>query len=235
MASRRLKTLWPDLSGRNVLGFGYCAPYLDPYQAGANRIVLAMPGGQGALAHKGSRGINSCLVEEDCLPFSDSSFETILCVHGVEETPNLKDLMSELWRVCRPEGHIVIIAANRAGLWAGSDKSPFGAGRPFSRTQMRATMRDVGFHPTIWSGALYAPPVKTFTKGGLLRASERFGETVLPSLSGLILVEGIKRLYAEPNQGEKAKSVVAIPRFGTSPIANRAPSSHREAMKETGS
>jgi len=227
MASRRLHSLWPDLAGRNVLGFGFCGPYLDNYQAGANRIILAMPGAQGALAHRGKRGIISCLVEEDCLPFADSTFDTILCVHGIEEAPNLNHLMSELWRVCRPEGHIVIIASNRAGLWARSDRSPFGAGRPFTRSQMRAAMRAVGFHPTIWSGALYAPPLKMFSKGGFLRGSERFGETVTPGLSGLILVEAIKRLYVDPDRGEKAKSVVARPRFGTSPIANYSPPSHR--------
>lgn len=228
MAGRRLKSLWPDLSGRNVLGFGFCGPYLEPYQASANRVILAMPGGQGALAQKGKRGVMTCLTEEDCLPFSDSTFDTILCVHGAEETPSLNDLMSELWRVCRPEGHIVIIASNRAGLWARSDKSPFGAGRPFSRTQIRSAMRDVGFHPTIWSGALYAPPLKAFAKGRLLRGSEQFGETVWPGFSGLILVEGVKRLYIEPKRLEKSKSLVAVPRFGSSPIANRTSSTHRE-------
>jgi len=198
MAGQRLQALWPDLAGRNVLGFGFCVPYLDAYQSGANRIVFAMPGGQGALAHKNKRGVNTCLTEEDYLPFSDSTFDTILCVHGVEETANLKALMSELWRVCRPEGHIVIIASNRA------------------------------FHPTIWSGALYAPPLKFLAKGGALRGCEKFGETVFPSLSGLILVEGIKRLYVDPNRGEKEKSFVARPRFGTSPIANRTSSFNRD-------
>jgi len=228
MAGQRLQALWPDLAGRNVLAFGFCVPYLDAYQSSANRIVFAMPGGQGALAHKNKRGVNTCLTEEDYLPFSDSTFDTILCVHGVEETANLKALMSELWRVCRPEGHIVIIASNRAGLWARSDRSPFGAGRPFSRTQMRAAMREAGFHPTIWSGALYAPPLKFLAKGGALRGCEKFGETVFPSLSGLILVEGIKRLYVDPNRGEKEKSFVARPRFGTSPIANRTSSFNRD-------
>jgi len=228
MASRRLHTLWPDLAGRNVLGFGFCAPYLDPYAKGANRVVLAMPAEQGALAHQGQRGINVCLTDEEVLPFTDATFDTVLCVHGVEEASNFPRLLSELWRVCRPEGRIVIIASNRAGLWARSEKSPFGAGRPFSRTQMRHAMRSVGFHPTVWAGALYAPPLKVFSKGSLLLGAERFGETVTPGLSGLILVEGVKRLYIEPHRGMKEKSVVALPRFGGSPIANRIIASHRE-------
>ena len=50
MVMRRLTSLWPDLSGRDVLGFGFCRPYLGYYLKSANRVVLAMPGGQGAVA-----------------------------------------------------------------------------------------------------------------------------------------------------------------------------------------
>ena len=219
MALRRLSSLWPKLSGQDVLGFGYCGPYLNPYMKSANRVVLAMPGGQGAVAHEGQRGIIACLTEENFLPFSDARFDNVLCVHGVEETPNLDELLRELWRVTRPEGRIVVIASNRAGMWARSDKSPFGAGRPFSRTQLRAALNNVGFVPTVWSGALYVPPIRKLTGIGFTRGCERFGETVWPRFSGLVLVEAIKRLYAEPKG--TAKKLVMRPSFASQPIANR--------------
>jgi len=219
MASRRLATLWPDLSGQNVLGFGYCGPYLTPYMKAANRVVLAMPGGQGAVAHQGQRGITACLTEEDFLPFSDGRFDNVLCVHGVEETPDLAVLLRELWRVTRPEGRIVVIASNRSGMWARSETGPFGAGRPFSRKQLREALNDAGFVPTVWSGALYAPPIKKMTGAGFTGGCERFGEMVWPRFSGLVLVEAIKRLYADPKG--TAKKLVMRPSFGTQPIANR--------------
>ncbi len=219
MAGRRLASLWPDLSGRDVLGFGYCGPYLNPYMKAANRVVLAMPGGQGAVASAGQRGIIACLTEEYLLPFSDARFDYVLAVHGVEETPDLDGLLKELWRVTRPEGRIVVIASNRSGMWARSDKSPFGAGRPFSRTQLRGALNDAGFVPTVWSGALYAPPVTKLAKPGFTKGCERFGETVCPGFSGLVLVEAIKRLYVEPKG--TAKKLVMRPSFGTAPIANR--------------
>jgi len=31
----------------------YCGPYLTPYMKAANRVILAMPGGQGAVARQG--------------------------------------------------------------------------------------------------------------------------------------------------------------------------------------
>lgn len=219
MAARRLASLWPDLSGKDVMGFGYCGPYLNPYMRAANRVILAMPGGQGAMAREGQRGIIACLTEENLLPFSDARFDNVLCVHGVEETPDLSALLRELWRVTRPEGRIVVIASNRSGMWARSDKSPFGAGRPFSRTQLRGALNDVGFVPTVWSGALYAPPIKKLTGTGFIKGCERFGETVWPGFSGLVLVEAIKRLYAEPKG--TAKKLVMRPSFGSQPIANR--------------
>ena len=220
MAMRRLQSLWPDLSGRDVLGFGYCGPYLNVHLKTANRVVLAMPGGQGAVAHEGHRGIIGCLTEENSLPFSDGRFDNVLCVHAAEEAPDLSALLRELWRVTQPEGRIVVIASNRTGMWARSDRSPFGAGRPFSRKQLRGALNDAGFVPSVWSGALYVPPLRRLAKPGFIHGCERFGETVWPGFSGLVLIEAIKRLYTEPKG--HAKKLVMRPSFTAKPIANRA-------------
>lgn len=219
MAARRLSSLWPDLSGKNILGFGYSLPYLKPYEQGANRLIMAMPEEQGALAHENARGVTACLVMEDALPFSDASFDNVLCVHSVEETRDLPALLRELWRVTRPEGRITIIAANRAGLWARSERTPFGAGRPFSRTQLRKALTEAGFAPIVWSGALYVPPVTPLCRPKITLATERFGETVWPSFSGLVLVEALKRLYIDPY--DTPPGFVQRPSFNARPIANR--------------
>ncbi len=220
MAARRLSSVWPALPGREILGFGYCQPYLRPYLDSAKRVVLAMPDGQGAMAQSGKRGLMTCLVQEDALPFSDAQFDNVLVAHGVEETNLLPVLLAELWRITRPEGRIVVIASNRAGLWARSDKSPFGSGRPFSRGQLRSVLKTAGFIPTIWSGALYSPPVRLLTGSGSLGACEKFGETVFPGFSGLVLVEAVKRLYVDSSGGQTDR--VTRPVFGAAPIGNTA-------------
>ncbi len=220
MASRRLSTVWPELSHKDVLGFGYCYPFLLPYLDTAKRVVLAMPGAQGAIAHHGKRGIIATLTEEEFLPFDDARFDNVLVAHGFEETDRFKELLSELWRVTKPEGRIVVIAANRAGLWARSDKSPFGAGRPFSRAQLRNALRVAGFIPTVWSGALYSPPTKILTGPNMLNMCEKFGETVFPGFSGLVLVEAVKRLYVDSSDGHRER--VSRPVFGAAPIGNTA-------------
>jgi len=216
MALRRLSTVWPHLRGRDVLGYGYCYPYLTPYLDEAKRVILAMPGGMGGMAQRSSRGGMTCLTETTALPFEDAQFDNILVAHGVEEAVMLPEFLRELWRVTRPEGRIIVIAANRTGLWARSERSPFGAGRPFSRSQLKAVLKDAGYIPTIWSGALYIPPRRFMTGKTVLNVTESFGETVWPGFSGLVLVEAIKRLYAEPSG--KQKEGIKRPIFSPKPI-----------------
>lgn len=220
MVARRLDNLWPDLAGCDVLGYGYGWPYLSPYSAQTNRIILAMPGEQGAIAQSCRRGVIACLTEDHRLPFADASFDHVFVAHGVEEAPDLGALLKELWRVTRPEGRIVIMASNRSGLWARSDATPFGAGRPFSRTQLKSALRTAGFLPTVWSGALFIPPARRLSQASTVRGFEKFGETVWPSFSGVVLVEALKRLYAE-TPGLKSRLVMR-PSFGAAPIGKPA-------------
>lgn len=227
MAQRRLRTLWPDLAGNNALGFGYTAPFLESYRKSANRIVLANPSGQGAIAHRSSRGVMACVADETLLPFSDATFDRVLCVHAVEEADNLPGLLRELWRVTQPEGRIVVIAAGRSGLWAQRESLPFGAGRPFSRNQLRARLITAGFSPTVGSGALYGPPVTRLSAPKIAAGFERFGETICPALAGLVMVEAIRRLYVEPDRVETAK--VRAPLFG----GHAQPSVERNKPMET--
>jgi SAM-dependent methyltransferase len=213
MVLRRLLSLWPDMAGHNALGFGYTAPYLTAYRKSANRIVFVNPADQGAVAHRSSRGVMACVADETRLPFTDNQFDRVFCVHALEEAEDIPGLLRELWRVTEPEGRIVIVAAGRAGLWARSETLPFGAGRPFSRTQLRARLGTAGFQPTVGSGALYGPPVRRLMGPKMSSGFERMGETLWPGLAGLVMVEAIKRLYIEPDKGHRAR--VRAPIFGT--------------------
>ena len=53
----------------------------------------------------------------------------------------------------------------------------------------------------------------------IVTGMERFGETVWPGFSGLVLVEAIKRLYVTPDNGHAEK--VARPKFSGSPVMNK--------------
>ncbi len=212
MVSRRLHALWPNLDGLDVLGYGYGIPYLHFYSEHARSMVYAMPSEQGAARQMLPRGNVSVLTMDKELPFAPSVFDRVLVAHGLEEAPHMPALLGELWRVMKPEGRIVIIAANRAGLWARSDKTPFGAGRPFSRSQLSSALKTSGFVPLVRSGALYCPPVSKMCGLGMAGIFEKFGETVWPGLSGLVLVEAVKRLYAGRDSRQKKR--LRRPDFG---------------------
>ena len=224
MAMRRLLKLWPDLSGSHVLGFGYSGGFIRPHLATAKSAILAMPAAQGAVVARSDRGIMSVLVQDDFLPFADASFDNVIVAHGLEEAVDVDQLLKELWRVTMPEGRIVIIAAHRKGLWAQFDHTPLGAGRPFSRTQLRGALNRAGFLPSLSAGVLYSPPLRFFARPRLSLATERLGETLWPGFSGLIMLEGIKRLYAEQDRGTvervKRHSVpgVVIPGVQSKPL-----------------
>ncbi len=211
MVLRRLHSLWPHMENLDVLGYGYGVPYLKNYQAKTHRMIHAMPVGQGVARNLTRRGNSSVLVHEHQLPFMPASFDRVFVSHGLEEAAQAQLVLNELWRVMKPEGRIVIAAANRAGLWARSDKTPFGAGRPFSRTQLSSALRKAGFVPLVRSGALYCPPIDRLSGPRMSRMFETFGETVWPGFSGIVLVEAVKRLYVGQNGSEK--KTILRPKF----------------------
>lgn len=160
-----------------------------------------MPAAQGAVVTRSNRGISSVLTQDDRLPFQDASFDNVIIAHAIEEAVDVNMLLNELWRVTMPEGRIVIIASHRRGLWAQFDKTPFGAGRPFSRVQLRRALEQSGFVPSLSAGAVYSPPMKTFARPRLAIGVEKMGETLWPGLSGIVMVEAVKRLYAKRDGG----------------------------------
>ena len=192
---RRLRQIWPNVENLRLLGYGYALPYLRPFLFEAERGVAAMPAHMGVIAWPGGKCLTT-LVAEDALAFPDAFFDRILVVHGVEGAESLRPLLRQLWRVLAPEGKLLLVAPNRASLWAQVDWSPFGQGRPFSRRELEAILRDVLFVPTDWHRTLYVPPFNSRALIGTGAGWERLGQRFLPGLGGVHLVEATKSLYA---------------------------------------
>jgi SAM-dependent methyltransferase len=192
---RRLRQIWPNVEGLRLLGYGYATPYMRPFLLEAERGVAAMPSYMGVTAWPGGKCLTA-LTDESALAFPDAFFDRVLVVHGVERAESLRPLLRQLWRVLAPEGKLLLVAPNRASLWAQVDWSPFGQGRPFSRRELDALLRDVLFEPTYWDRALYVPPFDAKFLIGTGASWERFGQRLFPGLGGVHLVEATKSLYA---------------------------------------
>ncbi|MEP0320510.1 class I SAM-dependent methyltransferase [Bauldia litoralis] len=191
----RLKKHWPSLAGEQLLGIGYATPYLDDLADGAARTIAFMPEGQGVVNWPPD-GLNAAaLVATDVLPLPDASIERVLVVHSLEVADNPREQLREIWRVLAPGGRVILVVPNRRGIWAWAEKTPFGYGRPFTRGQLTALLREAMFSPLGWSEALCVPPI---ARRPWLRTGanwERVGVTLWPAFAGVILVEATKQLY----------------------------------------
>jgi len=193
---RRIRQMWPDLGGLTVLGLGYASPFLRQFTGEAGRVIALMPAPQGVL-HWPQEGPNlTALVEETDLPLPDASMDRVLLAHAVECSEHLRDMLKEAWRVMAGNGRLLVIAPNRRGIWARTDRTPFGSGHPFSPPQLSRLMRDNGFTPVQVGRALYLPPTTSRWLIGSAQTIERVGERWFQRFAGAVLIEARKEIYA---------------------------------------
>lgn len=192
---QRIRELWPDFTGRSVLGIGYPLPYLAPFLDEAERVIVAMPAAQGVLHWPRGGPNRTVLVDEADLPLADNSIDRILLVHGIENAEQLRPMLREVWRVLADSGRMLAVVPNRTGLWARFERTPFGHGRPFTPGQLSRLLRDGLFTPVAQSGALFMPPVRSRMVLGGGRAWERAGRC-FPRFAGVVLMEAGKQIYA---------------------------------------
>jgi SAM-dependent methyltransferase len=201
---RGIRRLWSGTTGLRILGIGYSTPYLGLFREDSERCLAFMPAAQGVVKWPSARPSLAALVDECDLPLPDGAVDRILLVHALETSPDAAALLREVWRVLAAGGRILAVAPNRRGLWARMDTTPFGHGRPYSRSQITHLLRETWFTPTAWSDALYVPPID---RRWFLRSApawERTGATIWVPFAGVHLVEATKQVYrAVPARNKK--------------------------------
>jgi SAM-dependent methyltransferase len=196
MIGQRVRHLWPDVHGLNVLGLGYANPFLGPFRAEAQRVVAIMPAGQGVLHWPAEGGGLTSLADETCLPFPDRFLDRVLVVHALECADRIRPLMRELWRVLADGGRLMVVVPNRRGLWARLERTPFGHGRPYSPGQLSRGLRDTMFTPYRSDTALFVPPARSRMVLSSAAAWEQIGQRWFPTFAGVIIIEATKQIYA---------------------------------------
>jgi SAM-dependent methyltransferase len=170
-----------------------------------------MPASQGAVKWPSAKPTLAALVEETELPLSDASVDRVLLIHALEMSHDAAALLREVWRVLASGGRLLAVVPNRRGLWARMDTTPFGHGRPYSRSQIAALLRETWFTPMSWGEALYVPPI---ARGWFLRSAvawERTGATISAPFAGVHIVEATKQVYRViPARREKRQLVPAL-------------------------
>jgi SAM-dependent methyltransferase len=222
MVGRKVVEAWGDAHGLDVLTLGYATPFVSNLTPVARRVIAAMPAQQGVeIWPAGARNLAS-LVGEDSLPFPNALFDRILLAHAIEESPDPIALLREVWRVLAPSGRVIVVVAARNGLWANSEKTPFGHGRPYTRSQLAELLREAELEPSGWTRALYVPPANWLA--GWAEGFEQAGSRLWPGFAGLVLMEAVKQTFAMKPKGARvrvAKPILA-PVPGAAPVTRRA-------------
>jgi SAM-dependent methyltransferase len=218
---RGIRKRWANTSGQRVLGIGYAPPYLGLFREEAERCLAFMPGAQGVVKWPSARAGLTALVDEYEMPLPDAAVDRVLLVHALEMSQDSGALLREAWRVLASGGRLLAVVPNRRGVWARMDITPFGHGRPYSRSQITALLRETWFTPTGWGEALYVPPVP---RNWFLRTAvawERTGATLSAPFAGVHIVEATKQVYrALPAKRRKRRLIPALePSLAPSPGA----------------
>ncbi len=208
---RGVRRRWTDVRAQRVLGVGYPTPYLGLFREEAERCLAFMPSSQGVVKWPMASPALAALVEEGEMPLPDGAIDRVLLVHALEMTRDPAQLLREIWRVLASGGKLLAVIPNRQGLWARMDTTPFGHGRPYSRSQIVHLLRETWFTPIGWDEALYVPPI---ARGWFLRSAfawERTGATLSAPFAGVHIVEATKQVYrAIPVRRDKKRLVPAL-------------------------
>lgn len=194
LLAHRIGARWRGMGVDTLIGIGFATPYLGTFRRDCVRFGAFSPVTQGALVWPTANRGQSVLVEPERLPLADNSVDRALLIHCLEMAGRPAPLLRELWRVLAPEGRILIIVPNRRGVWARLDRTPFGQGQPYSRSQLERLLTDSLFTPIDWDSALHVPPFDVRLLLRSARAWERIGARVWPLFGGVILVEAQKQI-----------------------------------------
>lgn len=218
--------LWPETGVRaqTVAGYGFAVPLLRPYLAEARRVIGLMPGPQGVMPWPAGMANVSVLCEETQWPLETGMIDRLVVMHGLETSDQPRALLEECWRVLGPGGRGLFIVPNRTGLWARTDGTPFGFGRPYSMRQLEAQLRQQNFTPERYGTALFTLPSERRFWLRTAAMWETTGRRVSTFLSGgVLMLEVSKQVHAPQRPGLKAvvkkplKALEALPKPSAEP------------------
>ena len=104
-------------------------------------------------------------------------------------------LLREVWRVLAPSGRLMAVIPNRRGVWTRIDTTPFGHGRPYSRSQITQLLRRPGSRRRLGRGAVRAAGRSAAGSCARPMAWERVGADAVAPFAGVHIVEATKQVY----------------------------------------
>ncbi|MDA1101432.1 MAG: methyltransferase domain-containing protein [Proteobacteria bacterium] len=208
----RIRQLWPEVNGLDLLAMGYPTPYLQQFQGEAARVLAFMPAQQGVHRWPIRDRNQVALVDEIELPLPNASVDRVLLIHALENAEQVAPLLREVWRVLASGGRLLVVVPNRRGIWARMERTPFGQGHPYSPGQLSRLLRDNLFQPGRRASALYMPPMSSRMLLRTAGAWETLGRNWGHAFAGVLLMEADKQIYAvSANQPRRRPIALPLP------------------------
>lgn len=163
-------------AGERALDVGTGTGHFASWLASLGLAVVGVDVSAPMLEVARAKRMNAALVRSDaaCLPFRDGAFDLVLCVTALEFIRGTGRALSEMARVCRDGGRIVVGVLNAWSPWAWVRRrharrhpaDPFGAARFYAPPDLISALGPLG--KARWSSSVF------FLPGGAgLRQAER--------------------------------------------------------------
>lgn len=135
------------------------------------------------------------------LPFSSSSVDLVLIAHALEFSSHPEAVVREAFRALRPEGHLVVVGFNPAGLYGLRRRLDTGGEYPWHGDfvfphRIRDWFAVLGLTPRGGARVGYAPPWLSSEGDWLRDRLEHAGRRWWPMLGGAYVIQAIKRIPA---------------------------------------
>lgn len=99
----------------------------------------------------------------EAMPFGEKTFDLMLALDLLEHVEDDGGLIRELWRICRPGGHLLITVPAYPFLWSEHDEALQHC-RRYTRASLRKLIGATGFETVRFSSAItfMLPPIVAF-------------------------------------------------------------------------
>ena len=171
LEQRLLFDLLGPIAGKSLLDVGCSDGAIASELARRDAVVTGLDSDPVAIAaawrRAGVEGVQLWLVEgkAESLPFSDATFDAVLAVATLCFVPDAERALSEMARVLKPGGRLVIGELGRWSLWAVYRRFRGWFGHPTwraarfrSETELRRLLEVGGFDVVETRGAIFYPP-----------------------------------------------------------------------------
>ncbi len=136
------------------------------------------------------------------LPLASQSVDLVVLPHVLEGHPNPHDVLREVERVLRPEGHVVISGFNTISLWRARqlfasrhNGAPWDA-KFIGLLRLREWLRVLGFELNGGKFGCYAPPFRNEVWLKRFAFMDKAGARWWPVTGGVYVVRAVKRVHA---------------------------------------